>query len=105
MKKEIILRPSGTAELIDAHGNTLWSSDGDEDFREDVSQEFLTENDIDDILDYLAENEFLTDNDVAKFESGEWDVTEESLPSEEGVENEDSLESDDDEPDFIDSED
>jgi len=93
---EIILRHTGTAELVDAHDTTLWSSDADENFRETVSDELLTEEDLDEILDYLSENELLTDAEVARFESSEWDCTEESLEGDEAA-NDDPLGDEDEE--------
>lgn len=88
---EIVLCHTGHAELVNANGDVLWSSDADEDFKETVSQEFLTEDDVDKILDFLSEHEFLTDEEVAKFENDEWDITEESLDgSEAGTESDDS---------------
>lgn len=79
---EIILRHTGQAELVDGNDDVLWSSDSDPDFKDEVSQEFLTEEDVDDILDYLAESGELSDAEVARFENSEWDVTEESLSDE-----------------------
>lgn len=81
-KLEIILRATGNAELVDDTDETIWSSDADENFREKVSQEFLTEDDVDDILDYLSDNNIITEREAVRFETGEWDVTEESLPGE-----------------------
>lgn len=79
---EIVLRHTGSAELLDGDDNTLWSSDEDPEFRETISQEFLTEDDVDDILAYLEDSGNITPAECARFESDEWDVTEESLTDE-----------------------
>lgn len=92
---EIVLRHTGSAELLDRDDNVIWSSDEDADFKDEVSQEFLTEEDIDDILAYLSESEILSDAECAKFESDEWDVTEEALTDEEGEDDADHGDDDD----------
>jgi hypothetical protein len=80
---ELILRHNGMAELIDSRDHTIWASDSDEDFREEFHNEFLTEDDTDDILSYLFETRMITDYEAKQFESGRWDVTEESLDTKE----------------------
>lgn len=95
MTKEIVICADGHAELLDGDERVLWSSDTDEDFRESVSQELLTEADADDILDYLAESETLTDTEIEKFESGEWSVSQEIADD-----GEDDDEDDQDEEDY-----
>jgi hypothetical protein len=97
MKKEIVICADGHAELLDGDERVLWSSDTDPDFRESISQEFLTSEDADDILDYLAESEVLTDDEIEKFESGDWPVSEET--------DDDGESPDDDESDIIDEDD
>lgn len=76
---ELILRPEGTAELVDSKDNTLWASDSDDDFREEDFDDFLTEDDLDDILDYLAEAGVLTDDEVQAFEDERFECTIETL--------------------------
>lgn len=90
---EIILRHTGHAELVDADGSILWSSDADADFKDRISSEFLNEDDIDEILAFLDDQEILTEDECRQFENGSWDVTEESL------EGNDSTDLDDDEDD------
>jgi hypothetical protein len=101
---EIVLRHTGTAELIDANDITLWSSDGDEDFRETVTDEFVKEEDTDDLLHFLVENKYLKEAEAKHFETGEWDVTEESLEGDEDVSEEGDSEDDGDEEDESDDE-
>lgn len=76
---ELILRPEGTAELVDAHDTTLWASDADEDFHEDDFDDFLTEDDLDDILDYLAASDILTEEEAQAFETGDFECYVEPL--------------------------
>lgn len=99
---EIILRHTGIAELIDAEDSTVWSSDADADFKDEVSQEFLTEDDVDDILAYLSDKEILSEREAVHFENGEWEVTEESL---DGDETDEDVETDDDDGEFDEEED
>jgi hypothetical protein len=68
----LILRANGSAELT-RNGATVWASDSDEDFKAEVSSEFLTEADVEDILDFLVETDRLTDA-----EADECEVEEES---------------------------
>ena len=75
---ELILRPHGTAELVNKHDETLWASDTDDDFKEEFS-EFLTEDDLDDVLDFLEGSEIISLHEAECFASGEWEVTIESL--------------------------
>lgn len=77
---ELILRPEGTAELVDANDLTLWASDTDEDFQEEAFDDFLTEDDLDDLLAYLADSGVITEEEAAAFESGEFESYVESLP-------------------------
>jgi hypothetical protein len=76
---ELILRPEGTAELVDAHDRTLWASDSDEDFHEEDFDDFLTEDDLDDILAYLSDAGVLTEEEALAFEDGRYECYVESL--------------------------
>lgn len=76
---EIVLRAHGTAELVNANDQTLWASDADEDFKETNSNEFLQEDDLDDILAYLIEEGIITEKEFDEFDSGDWDMTVETL--------------------------
>ncbi len=99
---EIILRPTGHAELVDANDDTLWVSNSDPEFTDQVSSDFLTEEDVDEILAYLSDAEILNEYECSQFESGAWDVTEESMAKEEGVEADDD---DSDESEYFDDSD
>jgi predicted dithiol-disulfide oxidoreductase (DUF899 family) len=76
---ELILRAHGIAELVDAREKTVWSSDADEDFKEDFNDEFLTEEDADDVLDYLVDNDVISEDEYDKFDTEEWEINIESL--------------------------
>jgi hypothetical protein len=76
---ELILRPHGTAELINAREQILWASDGDEEFKDEFNDEFLDEDDFDDILDYLRDAELILPEEYDKFDTGEFEMTIESL--------------------------
>lgn len=76
---ELIFRHNGLVELVDANDNTIFSSDGDADFKDAFSDEFLGEDDMDDVLDYLVNREIISQAEMDYFESGAWDCTLESL--------------------------
>jgi hypothetical protein len=82
---ELILRFNGTAELVDCRDNTLWASDADEDFLEEFNNEFLTEDDIDDVLGYLFDSEILSEDEASRFERGEFETIEESMAGEDDM--------------------
>ena len=69
----LVLTRGGGAELIDVLDKeaVTWSSDDDEEFAEEF-EEFLTKDDIPDILDYLEEVGELT-----KHEADQCDIEEE----------------------------
>lgn len=77
---ELILRPEGTAELVDANDVTLWASDSDEDFHEEAFDDFLTEDDLDDLLAYLSDSGVLTEQEAEAFEDGRYECYVESFP-------------------------
>lgn len=70
----LILTPHGTAELLNSKDETLWASDADDDFREEFTDEFLSEDDIDDILDFLYENEIIDDDELESFEDEDFEI-------------------------------
>ena len=76
---ELILRAHGTCELLNADGDTLWASDADEDFKEEFNDEFLTEEDISSILEFLVDNELLSDEEADKFVDGKYQFSVETL--------------------------
>lgn len=92
---ELILRAHGPAELVNADEETLWASDADDDFREEFNDEFLQEEDIGDILEFLFDHEILSMNEFDQLTRENWDCTVESLDDtgpeddDDGGENED----------------
>lgn len=63
---ELVFYYGGTAVLVDATGETLWTSDADEEF----GGELLTVDDADDVLDYLEGAGYVDDaDDVEVIES------------------------------------
>jgi len=90
---ELILRAHGPAELVNSDEETLWASDADDDFREDFNDEFLEEDDIGDILEFLVENEIISDKEFDHFANEDWEATIETL---ENSINEPDLPDDDD---------
>lgn len=56
---ELVFYYGGTAVLVDATGETLWTSDTDEEF----GGELLTVDDADDVLDYLEGAGYVDDAD------------------------------------------
>jgi hypothetical protein len=70
----LTLLANGGAELNlnDENGPLLWASDSDEDFLEEMAgQEFLDENDIPEVLEYLVDEGYLTD---AEADAAEIDI-------------------------------
>jgi len=78
---ELILRAHGPAELVDAEQSMIWVSDVDDDFRVEFNDEFLEEEDIPEILDYLADHGILNEMEFNALNSDRWDCTVETLPS------------------------
>jgi hypothetical protein len=76
---ELILRAHGPCELLNSNGDTLWASDADDDFKEEFTDEFLEEEDIGDILDYLFDNDLLSMNEVDNFTNQKWQFNIETL--------------------------
>ncbi len=76
---ELILRAHGTCELLNADEEILWASDADEDFREEFNDEFLNEEDIGDILEYLADNDLLSHEEADRFANEQWEFNVETL--------------------------
>lgn len=79
---ELILRAHGPAELVNANEETLWASDSDADFKDEISDEFLKEEDFADILEYLLDAEIITQKEFTFFETETWDCSVESLDQE-----------------------
>lgn len=91
---ELILRAHGPAELVNSNEETIWASDADDDFREEFNDEFLEEEDIGDILEFLVENDLISDKEFDHFANEDWEATIETL---ENSINEPDLPEDDDE--------
>ena len=75
---ELILRPHGTAELVNARKEVLWASDSDDDFKEDFD-DFLDDDDFDDVLDWIENHSLISGEEYDKFDTGEWEMTVETL--------------------------
>ncbi|MGH7144768.1 MAG: hypothetical protein ACREJ2_11670 [Planctomycetota bacterium] len=61
----LLLRANGTAELLDARGDSLWASDSDEEFQDQwAGSMFLNESDVIEILDYLVAEGELTEREA-----------------------------------------
>jgi hypothetical protein len=75
----LILRAHGPAELVNSEEEILWASDSDDDFREEFNDEFLQEEDIGDILEYLYDSDIISDKEMDFFESEHWDCDIETL--------------------------
>jgi hypothetical protein len=95
---ELILRAHGPAELLNADGETLWASDADEDFKEEFNDEFLQEEDIGDILEYLVDSDILSDEESDHFADETWEFNIETL--EDTVKDPDDDDSDGDDEDY-----
>ena len=72
MQLELLI--TGEVQLLDADGNTSWTSDGDNDFWEFIGTDFVEEGDIDEILAYLDDNGKLTPEELDSFENGTFDI-------------------------------
>jgi hypothetical protein len=88
---ELILTANGGAEVVDLdEERQLWASDSDDAFREEFP-DFLDENDLEHVLDYLVGLEVMTEE-----EADEAEVSMESLKEGPGDEDDDEEEDDED---------
>ena len=87
------MRAHGPAELMNSEKDIIWASDGDDDFREEFNDEFLMEEDLGDVLEYLEENGIINQFEFDKFESDAWDCIVET--ADQGPEDDDDEEEDD----------
>lgn len=71
---QLNLTETGGAELLDGAGRTLWASDSDEDFRDEFP-DFLQEEDVPELVDYLIDAGELTEDEAEQVEIGEWSQT------------------------------
>ena len=62
---KLLLTRGGTAEFYedDEENELAWASDSDPDWMAKHPGEFLEEDDVDTILDFLVEQEYLTDEE------------------------------------------
>ena len=74
---ELVLTDNGAMQLCRAD-TVLWDSLSDDDFRDEFPDEFLTEGDVGEVLEYLVEAGKLTED-----EADHIDVFEESFDAEE----------------------
>lgn len=88
MSKVLAITPGGAAELREGH-TVVWNSSDDESFQDEFTDDMLTENDLEDILEYLVEEDYITDE-----EADEIECEEETLDGE-NMEDEDDLADDD----------
>lgn len=67
---ELAITADGKAELRDAEKDeTLWSSDDDDDFRDEFGEEFLVTEDVaEDVVDYLASRELIDSEEADELE-------------------------------------
>jgi hypothetical protein len=79
-----VLRAHGPAELINSDEELLWTSESDDDFKEEFGDEFLEEEDADEIVEFLFDSGILAVNEYNAFKSDRWDVTLETLKSASG---------------------
>ena len=98
---ELVLLAHGPAELLNADDESLWVSDSDDDFKEEFTEDFLREEDIPDILDYLLDSKVITQQEFNAFASDRWATSVETLEGSVGDPDDDE----DDDDDFDDDED
>ena len=92
---ELVLTAHGPVELLNSNEETLWSSDADDDFREDFNNEFLHEEDIGEILEWLEDNNILNEDEAKHFADEEWEFNIESVDQDD-EESDDEEENEDD---------
>lgn len=93
---ELVLLPHGPAELQNANGETLWTSDTDAEFRDQFGDEILSEDDVKEIFEYLADEDILSEKEFNFFAQGMWTYDVQSLDDDEGEDEDDDAEEDDD---------
>src|SRR6266436_2061520 len=96
---ELILRAHGICELVDSDDKVRWASDDDDDFKETFPNEFLSEDEFDDILDWLHDNDVISDREYDKFDNEEWPMNVESLKAGDNGEDLDDWPEDDEDED------
>lgn len=82
---ELVLTDHGPAELRNADDEVLWSSDSDDDFKEEIPDEFLMEEDFGDVLEYLRDSGILTQAEFRFFELDQWECNVETLDQDDPI--------------------
>jgi len=95
----IILTAQGGVEVLDLseddeEGEQLWASDSDEDFREEFP-DFVDENDLEHLLDYLVDKEVITDAEAEDADIQSEALTETAAANGPGDEEDDDDDDDD----------
>lgn len=65
---KLLLTEYGTAILTTDSGEQVWSSDDDADFLEEFGDDFIRDEDAEEIIEYLEEKEELTDDEAEDIE-------------------------------------
>ena len=94
---ELVLTAHGTAELQNADEEILWSSDSDDDFREEIPSDFLEEEDFADILEYLLDANLISQRELDFFANDTWDCSVETLDQNGELDDDDDESDEDDE--------
>lgn len=61
--KSLVFTELGAVELLDENGRQVWASDDDDDFSDEFGDEFLSEEDAPDVVDFLIEHELMEDDE------------------------------------------
>jgi hypothetical protein len=69
--KQLLFTETGTVELLDSDGEQLWSSEDDQDFRDEFGTEFLDSEDTDDVSEYLIDIGHLEDDEEIEVREGD----------------------------------
>lgn len=65
---KLLLTTTGTAQLLDESERHLWSSDSDDAFKDEFGDDFLSEDDVEDIFEFLVDHNIVEDEDVEHIE-------------------------------------
>lgn len=69
--KVLFFSETGSVELLDEDGEQLWTSQGDEDFRDEFPEDFLDGGDTDDVSEYLIDAGHLEDGEEIEVREGD----------------------------------
>lgn len=64
----ILVFCTGGQAQLERNGEAIWYSDDDEEFIEEITDEFLKESDHKDVLEFLVEKDILTEDQAAECE-------------------------------------